>query len=97
MFGVTFNSGLYSISVKTQSERVEKILVAENQPSSPRVPYVRFERAPSQSTADCNNDDSMGDDIVLTDVSDGDTRSIDWLLDDGGWVNPSYNFSKGSA
>lgn len=68
---------------KNQTERVEKITVSDNRATMPSVPYSHLEPAPSESTADPDDDvDSIGSDLVLADMSDSDTRSVDFLLDD---------------
>lgn len=86
---------------KTQTERVEKITVSGNRATAPSVPYSHLERAPSESTADADDDIdsvSMGSDLVLADMSDSDTRSVDFLLDDYGYVtSTSRGFPKVSV
>ena len=63
------------------------------------VPYSHLEHGPSESTADPDDMDtgSMGSDLVLADMSDSDTRSVDFLLDDFGCVDTSRGFPKVSV
>ena len=84
---------------KNQTERVEKITVSDNRATMPSVPYSHLEPAPSESTADPDDDvDSIGSDLVLADMSDSDTRSVDLLLDDYGEVtSTSRGFPKVSV
>jgi len=84
---------------KNQTERVEKITVSDNRATIPSVPYSHLEPAPSESTADADDDmDSIGSDLVLADMSDSDTRSVDFLLDDYGEVtSTSRGFPKVSV
>lgn len=80
---------------------MEKITVSGNRATAPSVPYSHLERAPSESTADADDDIdsvSMGSDLVLADMSDSDTRSVDFLLDDYGYVtSTSRGFPKVSV
>ena len=85
---------------KNQTERVEKITVSDNRATAPSVPYYQLEPAPSESAADGDDDDidSVGSDLVLADMSDSDTRSVDFLLDDYGEVtSTSRGFPKVSV
>ena len=76
---------------------MEKIIVSENRATIPSVPYSHLEPAPSESTAD-DDMDSIGSDLVLADMSDSDTRSVDFLLDDFGEVtSTSRGFPKVSV
>ena len=87
---------LFSVK-KNQTKRVEKIIVSENRATIPSVPYSHLEPAPSESTAD-DDMDSIGSDLVLADMSDSDTRSVDFLLDDFGEVtSTSRGFPKVSV
>ena len=84
---------------------MEKINVATSAKTgshltAPSVPYSHLARGPSASTADPDDDldtVSMGSDLVLADMSDSDTRSVDFLLDDYGCVSTSYGFPKVSV
>ena len=84
---------------KNQTERVEKITVSDNRAIMPTGPYSHLEPAPSESTADGDDDvDSIGSDLVLADMSDSDTRSVDLLLNDYGEVtSASRGFPKVSV
>ena len=85
---------------KKQTERVEKITVTDNRATAPSIPYCHLEYAPSESTADPDDDmdtESIGSDLVLADMSDSDTRSVDFLLDDYGCVSASRGFPKVSV
>lgn len=44
--------------------------------TTPSVPYCQLERDDDMDT------ESVGSDLVLADMSDSDTRSVDFLLDD---------------
>lgn len=95
---------LFSVK-KSQTERVEKINVCTpvatgNTGTALSVPYNHLERGPSEDTADPDDDmdnESMGTDLVLADMSDSDTRSVDFLLDDYGSVSTSRGFPKVSV
>lgn len=84
---------------KNQSERVERITVSDNRAAAPSVPYSHLEPAPSESTAGADDDiDSIGSDLVLADMSDSDTCSVDFLLDDDDEVtSTSRGFPKVSV
>ena len=61
----------------------------------PTLPYRHLEHS-SESTADPDDLDSasVGSDLVLADMSDSDTRSVDFLLDDYGFDSASRGFPK---
>ena len=84
---------------KKPTDRVEKITVAADNPSlGPAIPYSHLERS-SASTADPDDLDtaSIGSDLVLADMSDSDTRSVDFLLDEYGCVTTSHSFPQVSV
>lgn len=59
------------------TERVEKIVVSGNSHmTTPTVRYFQLEHYDDMDT------ESVGGDLVLADLSDSDTRSVDFLLDD---------------
>lgn len=90
---------------KSQTEKVEKINVTTstatgNRATALSVPYSHLGRGTSESTADPDDDmdtESIGSDLVLADMSDSDTRSVDFLLDDYGCVSTSRGFPKVSV
>lgn len=61
-----------------------------------RVPYRNLELSAS-ITADSDDLDTVGSDLVLADMSDSDTRSVDFLLDDYDFQTLSRNFPKVSV
>lgn len=62
---------------------MERITVSDNRAAAPSVPYSHLDPAPSENSAGADDDiDSIGSDLVLADMSDSDTRSVDFLLDD---------------
>lgn len=81
---------------------MEKIIVANSQTVESnlphRVPYRNLELS-ADSTADSDDVDtaSVGSDLVLADMSDSDTRSVDFLLDDYDFETSSRNFPKVSV
>lgn len=81
---------------------MEKITVANSQTVEPhvphRVPYRNLELS-ADITADSDDLDnvSVGSDLVLADMSDSDTRSVDFLLDDYDFQTSSRNFPKVSV
>ena len=64
---------------------MEKITVT-NPSIPPTLPYRHLEHS-SENTADPDDLDSVSvaSDLVLADMSDSDTRSVDFLLDDFGF------------
>ncbi|PFX33856.1 uncharacterized protein LOC111332386 isoform X1 [Stylophora pistillata] len=60
-----------------RTERVEKITVSgSSHMTTPTPPYSQLEEHDDVDT------ESVGSDLVLADLSDSDTRSVDFLLDD---------------
>ena len=86
------------ILVKKPTERVEKITVTNSQAAAPSIPYSHLESS-TDSTADQDGLDaaSIGSDLVLADMSDSDTRSVDFLLDEYGCVDTSRGIPKVSV
>lgn len=80
---------------KKPTERVEKITVTNNPSMPPTLPYRHLEHS-SESTADPDDLDSVSvaSDLVLADMSDSDTRSVDFLLDDFGFDSMSRSIPK---
>ena len=75
-----------TLSVKSNGERVHKVAVGRTrdspptEPSAPeRVPYGRLTRDAGVARADLE-----AGECILSDVVDGDTCSVDLLLDDDG-------------
>ncbi|CAH3029489.1 unnamed protein product [Porites evermanni] len=90
------------VKKKPTERHMEKITVANSQTVEPhvplRVPYRNLELS-ADITADSDDLDnvSVGSDLVLADMSDSDTRSVDFLLDDYDFQTSSRNFPKVSV